>query len=204
MDPRIYQLGIPILGICYGCQLIAYDLGGDVTHAETREYGKSDISYGGSALFAGMQPQNVCWMSHTDYVSRVPAGFTVTATTKTCPAAAFEDVSRKIYGIQFHAEVHHTMEGDKILHNFLYSVCGAKGDWTMSGFVTEQVECSKQNLPAKGVVRDERRRRQRRRRSARAPCAGDNLICVFVDHGLLRKGEAEEVVSVFRDGLGMT
>ncbi len=204
VDPRIYQLGIPILGICYGCQLIAYDLGGDVTHAETREYGKSDISYGGSALFAGMQPQNVCWMSHTDYVSRVPAGFTVTATTKTCPAAAFEDVSRKIYGIQFHAEVHHTMEGDKILHNFLYSVCGAKGDWTMSGFVTEQVELLKAKLAGKKVLCAMSGGVDSAVAAALVHrAAGDNLICVFVDHGLLRKGEAEEVVSVFRDGLGM-
>ena len=204
VDPRIYELGIPVLGICYGCQLIANDLGGAVTHAETREYGKSEITYGDSALFAGIQPQNVCWMSHTDYVSAVPAGFRITATTKTCPAAAFEDAARKIYGIQFHAEVHHTVDGDKILHNFLYAVCGAKGDWTMSGFVAEQVAALREKLAGKKVLCAMSGGVD----SAVAAtlihrAAGDNLTCVFVDHGLLRKGEADEVVSVFRDGLGM-
>ena len=120
VDKRIFELGIPILGICYGCQLIAYKLGGDVTHADTREYGRSEITYGeGSKLFEGVTKQNICWMSHTDYVSRVPGGFRVTATTPTCPAAGFEDEKHKIYGIQSHTEVHHTNEGEKILHNFL-------------------------------------------------------------------------------------
>ena len=204
VDPRIFGLGIPILGICYGCQLIANDLGGAVTHADTREYGKSEIDYGASPLFAGMQPHNVCWMSHTDYVSAVPAGFSVTATTKTCPAAAFEDPARKIYGIQFHAEVHHTQEGDKILRNFLYAVCGAKGDWTMSGFVAEQVALLKEKLAGKKVLCAMRGGVGSAVAAALVHrAAGDNLTCVFVDHGLLRKGEAEEVVSVFRDGLGM-
>ena len=204
VDPRIFGLGIPILGICYGCQLIANDLGGTVAHADTREYGKSEIDYGASPLFAGMQPHNVCWMSHTDYVSAVPAGFTVTATTKTCPAAAFEDPARKIYGIQFHAEVHHTQEGDKILRNFLYAVCGAKGDWTMSGFVAEQVALLKENLAGKKVLCAMSGGVDSAVAAALVHrAAGDNLTCVFVDHGLLRKGEAEEVVSVFRDGLGM-
>ena len=204
VDPRIFELGIPILGICYGCQLIANDLGGAVTHADTREYGKSEIDYGASPLFAGMQPHNVCWMSHTDYVSAVPAGFSVTATTKTCPAAAFEDPARKIYGIQFHAEVHHTQEGDKILRNFLYAVCGAKGDWTMSGFVAEQVALLKEKLAGKKVLCAMSGGVDSAVAAALVHrAAGDNLTCVFVDHGLLRKGEAEEVVSVFRDGLGM-
>ena len=202
--PRIFELGIPVLGICYGCQLIANDLGGAVTHADTREYGKSEIDYGASPLFAGMQPHNVCWMIHTDYVSAVPAGFTVTATTKTCPAAAFEDPARKIYGIQFHAEVHHTQEGDKILRNFLYAVCGAKGDWTMSGFVAEQVALLKEKLAGKKVLCAMSGGVDSAVAAALVHrAAGDNLTCVFVDHGLLRKGEAEEVVSVFRDGLGM-
>ncbi len=204
VDPRIFELGIPILGICYGCQLIANDLGGAVTHADTREYGKSEIDYGASPLFAGMQPHNVCWMSHTDYVSAVPAGFSVTATTKTCPAAAFEDPARKIYGIQFHAEVHHTQEGDKILRNFLYAVCGAKGDWTMAGFVAEQVALLKEKLAGKKVLCAMSGGVDSAVAAALVHrAAGDNLTCVFVDHGLLRKGEAEEVVSVFRDGLGM-
>ena len=201
---EIFDLGIPVLGICYGCQLIAYKLDGVVTHANTREYGKSEIEYEESPLFDGVDKNNVCWMSHTDYVSKVPEGFSVTATTKTCPAAGFADEKRKIYGIQFHTEVHHTRQGERILHNFLYSVCGAKGDWTMSNFVSEQVANLREKIGDKKVL-----------------CAmsggvdsavaatlvhkavGDRLVCVFVDHGLLRKGEADEVVSIFRDGLGM-
>lgn len=201
---EIFDLGIPVLGICYGCQLIAYKLGGVVTHANTREYGKSEIEYRAGPLFDGVEKNNVCWMSHTDYVSKVPEGFSITATTKTCPAAGFADEKRKIYGIQFHTEVHHTRQGERILHNFLYSVCGAKGDWTMSNFVSEQVERLREKVGDKKVL-----------------CAmsggvdsavaatlvhkavGDRLVCVFVDHGLLRKGEADEVVSVFRDGLKM-
>ncbi len=205
VDARIFELGIPVLGICYGCQLIAHTLGGKVTHASTREYGKCEIRYAeGSALFAGVAPKNICWMSHTDYVSEVPAGFSVTARTATCPAAGFEDARRKIYGIQFHTEVHHTREGETILHNFLYNVCKAKGDWTMSNFVAEQVERLKEKLAGKKVLCAMSGGVD----SAVAAtlvhrAAGENLTCVFVDHGLLRKGEAEEVVSVFRDGLGM-
>ena len=205
VDERIFSLGIPVLGICYGCQLIAHTLGGKVMHASTREYGKCEIRYAQqSALFADVAPKNICWMSHTDFVSEVPQGFCVTATTATCPAAAFEDAERKIYGVQFHTEVNHTREGDKILHNFLYSVCRATGDWTMSNFVAEQVERLKEKLAGKKVLCAMSGGVD----SAVAAtlvhrAAGDNLTCVFVDHGLLRKGEAEEVVSVFRDGLGM-
>lgn len=201
---EIFSLGIPVLGICYGCQLIAHKLGGKVAHADTREYGKSEIEYKKSALFDGVAKNNICWMSHTDYVSEVPAGFAVSATTKTCPAAAFENAERKIYGIQFHTEVHHTLEGEKILRNFLYVVCKAKGDWTMANFVDEQVSALKDKLAGKKVLCAMSGGVD----SAVAAtlvhrAAGENLTCVFVDHGLLRKGEAEEVVSVFRDKLGM-
>ncbi len=201
---EIFSLGIPVLGICYGCQLIAHKLGGKVAHADTREYGKSEIEYKKSALFEGVTKNNICWMSHTDYVSEVPAGFAVSATTKTCPAAAFENAERKIYGIQFHTEVHHTLEGEKILRNFLYGVCKAKGDWTMANFVDEQVAALKDKLAGKKVLCAMSGGVD----SAVAAtlvhrAAGENLTCVFVDHGLLRKGEAEEVVSVFRDKLGM-
>ena len=204
VDKEIFELGIPVLGICYGCQLIAHTLGGKVSHADTREYGKSEICYSGCPLFSGVDADNVCWMSHTDFVSEVPAGFTVTAKTKTCPAAGFENAEKKIYGIQFHPEVHHTVQGDRILRNFLYAVCGAKGDWTMANFVSEQVEKLKQKLAGKKVLCAMSGGVD----SAVAAtlvhrAAGDNLTCVFVDHGLLRKGESEEVVSVFRDKLGM-
>ena len=204
VDARIFSLGIPVLGICYGCQLIAHKLGGKVAHADTREYGKSEIRYSDSALFEGVAKENICWMSHTDYVCDVPEGFRITATTATCPAAGFENAAKKIYGIQFHTEVHHTIEGEKILYNFLYNVCGAKGDWTMANFVEEQVAALKKKLAGKKVLCAMSGGVD----SAVAAtlvhrAAGDNLTCVFVDHGLLRKGEAEEVVSVFRDGLGM-
>lgn len=204
VDAGIFSLGIPVLGICYGCQLIAHTLGGKVTHADTREYGKCEISYGASRLFKGIASESICWMSHTDYVSTVPQGFKVTATTVTCPAAGFENDSKNIYGIQFHPEVHHTREGDKILRNFLYEICGAAGDWTMSNFVEEQVALLKEKLAGKRVLCAMSGGVD----SAVAAtlvhrAAGENLTCVFVDHGFLRKGEAEEVVSVFRDGLGM-
>ena len=205
VDERVFELGVPVLGICYGCQLIAHELGGKVMHADTREYGKCEIEYSkDSLLFKDVSSRNVCWMSHTDYVSEVPAGFRITATTKTCPAAAFENSDKKIYGVQFHTEVHHTAEGEKILHNFLFDVCKADGDWTMSNFVAQQVENLREKLEGKKVLCalsggvD----------SAVAAAlihraAGDNLTCVFVDHGLLRKGEAEEVVSVFGEKLKM-
>ena len=201
---EIFSLGIPVLGICYGCQLIAHKLGGKVAHADTREYGKSEIEYKKSALFEGVTKNNICWMSHTDYVSEVPAGFAVSATTKTCPAAAFENAERKIYGIQFHTEVHHTLEGEKILRNFLYGVCKAKGDWTMANFVDEQVAALKDKLAGKKVLCAMSGGVDSAVAAALGHrAAGENLTCVFVDHGLLRKGEAEEVVSVFRDKLGM-
>lgn len=140
VSPEIFSLGIPVLGICYGCQLIAYTLGGTVTHAETSEYGKREIRVLKSGnLFKNVPEKSVSWMSHTDYVSEAPNGFDVLADTEagTCPVAAFADEKRKIYGVQFHPEVVHTEYGNQILKNFLYEVCGAKGDWTMSGFVAE-------------------------------------------------------------------
>ena len=143
VSPEIFSLGIPVLGICYGCQLIAYTLGGTVTHAETSEYGKREIRVLKSGnLFKNVPEKSVSWMSHTDYVSEAPNGFDVLADTEagTCPVAAFADEKRKIYGVQFHPEVVHTEYGNQILKNFLYEVCGAKGDWTMSGFVAEQVK----------------------------------------------------------------
>lgn len=207
VSPEIFSLGIPVLGICYGCQLIAYTLGGTVTHAETSEDGKREIRVLKSGnLFKNVPEKSVSWMSHTDYVSEAPNGFDVLADTEagTCPVAAFADEKRKIYGVQFHPEVVHTEYGNQILKNFLYEVCGAKGDWTMSGFVAEQVKKLKEKIGDKKVL-----------------CAmsggvdsavaatlihkavGNQLICVFVDHGLLRKYEADEVMEVFRDKLGM-
>lgn len=204
IDNDIFKLGIPILGICYGQQLIAKKLGGEVISPKTREYGKIEICYQKSVLFENVTKNNICWMSHTDYISKLPAGFEVTATTATCPCAAFENREKSIYGIQFHTEVNHTVQGDVILRNFLYAVCKAKGDWTMHNFASEQIRQLQEKLLGKKVL-----------------CAmsggvdsavaatlihkaiGKDLICIFVDHGLLRKGEADEVMEVFKDKLGM-
>ncbi len=201
----IFSLGIPVLGICYGCQLIAYTLGGKVEHAPTSEYGKREVRFGkASPLSVGVPERSICWMSHTDRVTEVPAGFEVLATTESCPAAVFGCAEKNIYGIQFHPEVVHSEYGNLLLKNFLFSVCKAKGDWTMKNFVAEQIGRLREKIGDKKVL-----------------CAmsggvdsavaatlihravGSQLTCVFVDHGLLRKYEAEEVMQVFRDGLGM-
>jgi GMP synthase (glutamine-hydrolysing) len=204
IDSEVFNLGIPVLGICYGCQLTAHTLGGVVEHATTSEYGKAEVEYANSLLTKDMPQKAVCWMSHTDRITHLPEGFKKIAWSDNCPYAAFGDDQRKIYGVQFHPEVNHTQFGSKLLRNFLYEVCGAVGDWTMSNFVANKVEELKKKLAGKKVL-----------------CAmsggvdsavaatlvhkaiGDNLICVFVDHGLLRKYEADEVMSVFKDGLKM-
>ena len=205
IDRKILELGIPVLGICYGCQLIAYTLGGRVEHAPESEYGKRYVEFvKESPLSEGIPARSVSWMSHTDYVAEVPAGFDILAVIESCPAAVYGNQEKRIYGVQYHPEVVHSEYGNALLKNFLYNVCHAKGDWTMGGFVEEQVKALKEKLAGKKVL-----------------CAmsggvdsavaatlvhravGDDLICVFVDHGLLRLGEAEEVMSVFRDGLGM-
>ena len=203
-DKGIFELGIPILGICYGSQLIAKTFGGEVKSATTREYGKSDIKYSESDLFFDIPKDSVCWMSHTDYIEKAPKGFKITAKTETCPCAAYENVEKKLYGVQFHPEVMHTKCGNEILRNFLYRVCKVKGDWTMSNFAQETIKKIKEKVGDKKVL-----------------CAmsggvdsavaatlihqavGDNLTCIFVDHGLLRKDEADEVVRIFKDGRGM-
>ena len=205
IDKEIFELGVPVLGICYGAQLTAYTLGGKVEHAETREYGKSDVVYDvSSEIFKNVDKENVCWMSHTDYISVPPAGFKVVATTATCPVAAMENAEKGFYAVQFHPEVMHTRQGERILRNFLYNVCKVSGDWTMSNFVKEQVAKIKEKCGDKKVL-----------------CAmsggvdsavaatlihkavGDNLTCIFVDHGLLRKNEAEDVYRTFKTERGM-
>lgn len=200
----ILQLGIPVLGICYGAQLIAHLEGGEVKTATTREYGKQSIVYGSSLLFDNIAADNVCWMSHTDYVARVPEGYQITSTTKTCPVAAFGNVDKKIYGVQFHPEVVHTVGGQQIIENFLFKIIGARKDWTMANFVNTMVERIRAKVGDKKVL-----------------CAmsggvdsavaatlvykavGKQLTCMLVNHGLMRKNECEQVISVFRDGLGM-
>ena len=204
-DAALFSLGVPVLGICYGSQLIAHMLGGKVEHAAQSEYGKREFSFvKASPLSEGIPEKSVCWMSHTDHVTSPPAGFEVLASTESCPVTVYGDQIRRIYGVQFHPEVVHSEYGNALLKNFLYNVCGAKGDWTMQNFVKEQVAALKEKLGGKKVLCAMSGGVD----SAVAAtlvhrAAGDNLICVFVDHGLLRKGESEEVMSVFKEKLGM-
>ena len=205
IDKGIFELGIPILGICYGCQLIAHTLGGKVEHAKTREYGRQEATYDTSSLlFDGLKKKNICWMSHTDQVVELPEGFKVIAHTDTCKVGAFENAEKGIYGMQYHPEVMHTNQGLDMLKNFLYNVAKAKGDWTMSNFVNKSIAELKAKIGDKKVL-----------------CAfsggvdsavaatlihkavGDQLTCIFVDHGLLRKNEAKEVMKVFKEDMGM-
>ncbi len=204
IDPAVFSLGIPVLGICYGCQLTAHILGGKVEKAASSEYGKAEVTYLPSPVTEGLPERAVSWMSHTDRITELPAGFTKIASSAHCPYAAFGDIKRKIYGVQFHPEVNHTEYGILILKNFLYNVCGAAGDWTMSNFVADKVAELREKIGNKKVLCAMSGGVD----SAVAAtlvhrAAGANLTCVFVDHGLLRKNEAEEVMAVFRDGLGM-
>ena len=204
IDGRVFSLGIPVLGICYGCQLMAHTLGGTVEKASASEYGKAQVRYAASPLTEGMPASAVCWMSHTDRITRLPEGFRALAESDNCPYAAFGNESKKLYGVQFHPEVNHTFNGTVILKNFLYGVCGAAGDWTMSNFVASKVEELKAKIGDKKVLCAMSGGVDSAVAAALVHrAAGDNLTCVFVDHGLLRKYEAEEVMSVFKDGLGM-
>ncbi len=199
-DPAILQAGIPILGICYGDQLMAYMAGGEIRSAESAsEYGKVELTVCKSPLFRELPETSVCWMSHTDYVSRLPDGFHGIAHTASCPFAAMADDRRRLYGVQFHPEVTHTAYGKQILKNFLFDICGCRGDWNMEDFIAASVEKYRRELAGKKVL-----------------CAlsggvdssvaavlmhkaiGNNLTCVFVDHGLLRLHEGDSVEEIFR------
>ena len=196
---ELYELGIPILGICYGSQLMAHMLGGKVETAPVSEYGRTEVSVeNDSVLFGDVSPKTVCWMSHTDYISQVPEGFRVTASTPVCPVAAMECPEKNFYAVQFHPEVMHTEEGMKMLSNFVYKVCGCSGDWKMGSFVQDTIQALREKIGDGKVL-----------------CAlsggvdssvaavllskaiGKQLTCVFVDHGLLRKNEGDEVEAVF-------
>ena len=202
VDPALFRLGVPVLGICYGCQLMAQSLGGLVTPAEddsAREYGKTRTRFDPAcALFRGLPEESVTWMSHGDYMAAVPPGFRPAAHSAACPTAAVCDEARRLYGVQFHPEVNHTEYGAQILRNFLYAVCGAAGDWTMADFkaqaiasIRERVGDGRVLLALSGGVDS----------SVAAAllneAVGSRLTCVFVDHGLLRKNEGEEVEAVF-------
>lgn len=211
-DPEIFQLGIPVLGICYGMQLMTHSLGGVVSRADSREYGKTVLYVDSHAgLFADLGDDAVmpakttqCWMSHGDYVTQPPAGFTVFAHTDNSPVAAIGNAAKKLYGVQFHPEVVHTPEGMKMLKNFLYEICRCKASWTMGSFAEQTIKQIREKVGDKKVL-----------------CAlsggvdssvaallvhkaiGKQLTCVYVDHGFMRKGESEQVVKTFRDGFDM-
>ena len=198
-DQEIFELGIPVLGICYGSQLMAHVLGGSVATAPVSEYGKTEVSVDvDSKLFKGVAPSTICWMSHTDYIEKAPASFKVIGNTPVCPVAAMECEEKNLYAVQFHPEVMHTQEGTKMLSNFVYNICNCTGDWTMDSFVEKSIQEIRERVG-----------------NGRALCAlsggvdssvaavllskaiGKQLTCVFVDHGLLRKDEGDEVEAVF-------
>lgn len=202
VDKEIFSLGAPVLGICYGCQLISHLCGGEVASGP-REYGKQTLKDEIGPLFDGVESGSVCWMSHTDYISRLPEGFSVAAKTDTCPVAAMQNERAGLYGVQFHPEVMHTQRGTEILKNFLYKVCGAEGDWTMGNFAAEAIASLKVKLGGKKVLCALSGGVDSAVAATLIYKACPDLICIFVDHGLLRKNEADEVVKVFRDQMGM-
>lgn len=195
----IFELGIPILGICYGSQLMAHLLGGSTATAPTSEYGKTEVEVdNSSAIFSDVSGKTICWMSHTDYIEKAPADFKVTATTPVCPVAAMECVEKKLYATQFHPEVTHTQEGVKILSNFLFKVCNCKGDWKMDSFVETSIDAIRKKV-GNGKVLCALSGGVDSSVAAvlLAKAVGKQLTCVFVDHGLLRKNEGDEVEAVF-------
>ena len=202
ISKEIFEWGVPILGICYGCQLMAYTLGGEVTPAQddsAREYGKTKTYYNtGCKLFQGLPEEGISWMSHSDYMARVPEGFELVAHSDACPNVAIADEAKGFYGVQYHPEVNHTEHGLDMLRNFLYEVCGAVGDWTMEDYcktaiaaVRERVGDGKVLLGLSGGVDSSVAA------ALVAEAVGNQLTCVFVDHGLMRKNEGDEVEAAF-------
>lgn len=202
VDPEIFNLGIPVFGICYGCQLIAHNLGGKVTAAgadTAREYGKTETYFDTDCkLFRGLPAQGVTWMSHGDYMEKVPEGFSLVAHSDACPTVAICDEARGFYGVQYHPEVNHTQHGTDMIRNFLYEACGATGDWTMGDYketaireIREKVGDGKVLLALSGGVDSSVAA------ALIAEAIGNQLTCVFVDHGLMRLNEGDEVETAF-------
>ena len=201
-DTGVYSLGVPILGICYGCQLLAHELGGKVTAAQddsAREYGKTETYFDTSCkLFKNIPAESITWMSHGDYMAQVPQGFRLVAHSAACPTVGICDEECGFYGVQFHPEVNHTVYGREMLHNFLYEICGAVGDWTMADYKRRAIEeirakvgDGKVLLALSGGVDSSVAA------ALLAEAVGNQLTCVFVDHGLMRKNEGDEVEAAF-------
>ena len=205
IEKEVFELGVPVLGICYGQQLMSHLLGGRVDTAPVREYGKSHVNLDNSSkLFKGLEKEEVCWMSHTDYVAEAPAGFKIIAHTDVCPVAAIANEEKKLYGVQFHPEVEHTPFGKDMLRNFLLNICDLEPSWSMASFAEEKIAEIKRVVGDKKLI-----------------CAlsggvdssvaavlvhkavGKQLTCIFVDHGLLRKDEGDQVEKIFREGFDM-
>ena len=199
IDPAIFDLGIPVLGLCYGFQLMTHLLGGHVCKAPEREYGKTLVHVDTkSKVFENVSPETICWMSHNDYAETAPTGFTISAYTDNCPVAAIELPEKNLYGFQFHPEVLHTPEGKTMLHNFVYNVCGCKGDWEMGSFVETSVKALREKIGDGKVLCALSGGVDSSVAAAMlSKSVGKQLTCVFVDHGLLRKNEMEEVCEVF-------
>ena len=205
MDKKIFSLGIPVLGFCYGQQIMSVKLGGEVGHTEKGEYGPATITrQGTSRILDGTPDTQTVWMSHRDAVARVPEGFAVTSTTDVCPVASMEDASRNLYATQFHPEVRHTAYGKSILENFLFGVCGLEPNWTMDNIIDEKVEAIRQQVGDSKVILALSGGVDSSVVAALVHRAiGDQLTCVFVNHGMLRKGEPEMVEEVFRKQFNM-
>ncbi len=204
-DKKIFELGLPVLGICYGAQLMAHVLGGKVCKTPIKEYGSTIVNFSGnSTLTQNLSLKSVCWMSHSDYISSVPEGFIVSAKSDTCPVACMENPAKNLFGVQFHPEVNHTSEGKEILKTFLYKICNCSGSWKMDSFIQNSITELKEKIKNKKVI-----------------CAlsggvdssvaavllhkaiGNQLNCIFVDHGLLRKDEANQVENTFKERFHM-
>ena len=202
VDPAVFELGVPVLGICYGCQLLAHNLGGQVTPAQedsAREYGKTETWYDVSCpIFKGLPEKGISWMSHGDYMAKVPGGFQLTAYSASCPNVAIADDAHRFYGVQFHPEVNHTEHGTQMIRNFLYEVCKAHGEWTMVDYknmairrIRERVGSGKVLLALSGGVDSSVCA------ALLAEAIGSQLTCVFVDHGLMRLNEGDEIEQAF-------
>lgn len=201
IDKEIFDLDIPVLGVCYGMQLMAHLLDGEVIKADSREYGKIELSIkNNDLLFSDIENNSKCWMSHFDYVLKAPKDFEITATTTNCPVAAFKNEGKKLYGVQFHAEVEHTPFGRQLIKNFIYNVCKCSGNWKMNNFANETIKSIKEKVGNDKVLCGLSGGVDSSVAATLVNKAiGKQLYCVFVDHGLLRKNESEEVEAIFNN-----